>query len=1856
LLITEDSSAAARKAAAQQIGEVQKSHPYDLQNLLERAHFYLHNPHWDTRIAASQAIESIVSHVPRWEAKESSVEVKSEAKNEFEENDSSKMVVDAKPDVKTLGRLTFVRFDVNSVMENGKVLLASSGLEFDRVGALSPEELAQQRQQILKELDLKAEEEDFIDDEDLKVGSSNTGVAADLKPKDEKKGVDIETSLTSSRMRNQAKRKLKEAQHRPQASTPMMSTSEKKTKVVLTDQPKTDDKVVMESVVDVDRAFEDVNEWPLERFCDELCVELFDKSWQVRHGAALGLRDVLKLHAEGAGKRADAPLPVQMEDNRLWFEDCAIRLICVLMLDRFADFSGDQTVAHVREACAQVLGIIMAKMLDTDLKKILHILNTLVNESDQWEVRHGAFLALKYLVATRSIFAEEHLDTILEMLFEGLDDNENDVKAVAADAMLPLLKRNIQASNPDTKISLSRMVSSETCTRLLTALSTLLTQLDDVSSATNNVMVLLASLCSLLSEHAGLATSLDAGNLIPILFPFFRHAVRSVRYSVLNMISSLLQSERATIHLWLSIVAPTLYQLLFQNFLVEEDDQIVSLTLATWKTLISQTAQLNVAIPVQVALEDGSIVEQETVSTMTAAIVTSEVLLSWFKLLSSPLGRPIDTALLLKIPFHSQSGDADLGDYSSSGVSDRKTVSSTCYENLCNALAIFVAISREYTDLFVQFIGAMVTGLTGSERIAGSFLVSKWANVALDLNAQERNGSKEDPFVTGFPESLWTLMVDCASKWEAQFYFTETEALMMSMRLDCKRMIKSFNDNGLQFDLGVKPEEMTVDQGKELFNVTFDKLLPHIKDTPKGGVFPSQELKGLRVRAQGAIEHLDYTQHSLNITSTALIASSVVSMSHASMFNSSGTRHTPPSLNHILKPILQALTHQADPTWQEHAASSVAALTHSLTSPKPRELTISRVIALLFVDPPSIPALTFANEIEASLVASAQNNSKKRKTLAQRMTETDIDQPSDEEEDRNGTKNGEDSNSTKKKKKLEDNSSLSEAPTPIPTPAIASTESQVVGSPSKEIGKRGAELTLIALATTHGQTLFDDLPSLWQSIHAPISNLQGEDEASLTKACLMIIKIAPHVHILLKEKILGLVALLIKRVQSTSVIIRSLSAQAISSIVRYTAPQSMNVLVTHVLPVLQDVENVNARRGAALALHACITTLELEVLPYLIFLIVPVLGRMSDQDDIVRKTMSFSFATLVRLMPLEARVPNPVDMPQSLVEQRSRERVFLEQLLGGRKVDPYEMPIKINTELRAYQQDGVNWLAFLNKYNLHGILADDMGLGKTLQTICIINSDHVYRQQQYAKTSSSEFKPLPALVVCPPILVPHWESEVRRFCDPSIKVVQYKGGNIEREMVRMKAGDWHMIVMSYDVLRNDIEALSSIQFNYCVLDEGHIIRNTKTKVTQAVKRVRANHRLILSGTPIQNNVLELWSLFDFLMPGFLGSERQFMSAYSKPVMASRDAKASAKEQENGVMALEALHRQVLPFILRRMKEDVLHDLPPKIIQDVNVELSPLQLKLYSDFAKNNSPGDDDDSQHVFQSLQYLRKLVSHPKLVMTPQHPKYAEVTSSLHQDGRTLDDYSLSPKLVALKELLLSCGIGQEKTGMDAGITQNRVLIFAQLKHMLDIVEKDLFKKDMPLVSYLRLDGDVPTGSRMPIVERFNANPSIDVLLLTVSVGGLGLNLTGANTVIFLEHDWNPQNDIQAMDRVHRIGQKKTVNVYRLITKGTLEEKIMGLQRFKLQIANTIVNKENQSFQSMDTSQLLDLFNVSEGEKKNAGNAMEGVDQLGNVVAGAGTNASKGLKGLLDSLEELGDQSRYAEEYNLDSLLSQIH
>ncbi|KAI5723904.1 hypothetical protein M8J76_012544 [Diaphorina citri] len=854
---------------------------------------------------------------------------------------------------------------------------------------------------------------------------------------------------------------------------------------------------------------------------------------------------------------------------------------------------------------------------------------------------------------------------------------------------------------------------------------------------------------------------------------------------------------------------------------------------------------------------------------------------------------------------------------------------------------------------------------------------------------------------------------------------------------------------------------------------------------------------------------------------------------------------------------------------------------------------------------------------------------------------------------------------------------------------------------------RGASLALKAIVKHFGESLPDNLPKLWDMMTSQLINtvnpdsfdssvLVGDDEAARSLvSCLQVFEvIAPSLHPTLLNSLLSLQSRLCLLLTHPYRAVRHMGARCLSILATLQPNAVMSTVLSQVLPLLNASQPDIVRQGAVEALCNILDKMELKAVPYLILLVVPLLGRVSDQDTWVRLGATSCFATCIHLMPLDSalgtstpsnstQVCSSLHLPADLASRKASESRFLEQLFDPSRIPDFTLPsaLGLTVTLRSYQQAGVNWLWFLRRYNLHGILCDDMGLGKTLQSICVLAGDQWCRHKEEGEETrlpslvvsgerergicvlagdqwcrheeEGEETRLPSLVVCPPTLTGHWMYEVLKFLpNKFLNPLQYAGPPHEREKLRSRMKEHNLIIASYDIIRKDNHVFSEVQWNYCILDEGHVIKNDKAKSTRAIKSLRANHRLILSGTPIQNNVLELWSLFDFLMPGFLGTEKQFASRYARPILASRDPKSSPRDQEAGVLAMEALHRQVLPLVLRRVKQDVLKDLPPKITQDYYCDLSPLQEKLYQDFARmKNLDLNDVKQNHVFQSLRYLQSVCNHPKLVLGPSHAQYEALVS---RPGLNLSDIRHAAKLPALKQLLMDCGIGASPGMSGSGphydpgapppsiLTQHRALIFCQLRAMLDIVENDLFKCEMPGVTYLRLDGSVVSTARHAIVTKFNSDPTIDVLLLTTQVGGLGLNLTGADTVIFVDHDWSPMKDLQAMDRAHRIGQKKVVNVYRLITKNTLEEKIMNLQKFKLLTANTVINSENRNLDTMATGKILDLF------------CLDGQDSR-QEAGSSGTNPG-GLKGLLDTLPELWDEREYEEEYDLSNFVQSLN
>ncbi|CAH0388988.1 unnamed protein product [Bemisia tabaci] len=1081
-------------------------------------------------------------------------------------------------------------------------------------------------------------------------------------------------------------------------------------------------------------------------------------------------------------------------------------------------------------------------------------------------------------------------------------------------------------------------------------------------------------------------------------------------------------------------------------------------------------------------------------------------------------------------------------------------------------------------------------------------------------------------------------------------FFDEIASSYTKLLQEVRDLISMLKHHGLSFDDSQYGKVLTLDQIQQLTNSNMQDLIKSLKKKQILDVLEdrrkSVQMNAFQISAEQS-KHLVRTQ--------AALAGAVLML-----------KCLPEKLNPVIKPLMESIKKEKNEHLQHLAALHLSQLMELCTQrqPCPNTKIITNLCALLCSDPEFTPQIypdknsnkttrncndgDLSNSVESGVNSSPISNQNYHGIISlvnrQKMAEKTV---------LKGSCGGTGAGPGRPPK------------TDIPLNQLLTADDET--QKQNQIQQRGASYAFNAIVSHFGAELPKNLPDLWEIMVVVVKNTidlsnfdagtfvnnNASAETLITSLQVLEVTIGSVDASLLSEvkTLLPHICLLITHPYSA---VRHLASRCLAALSKIDSSLVMKDVINKVLLYLGASDCDSKREGAIEAIACILEKMQFEIIPYIVFLIVPLLGRMSDQLQHVRLLATDCFATLIQLMPLDGGAFSSAGFSEDLFAQKEQERLFLEHLFNPKTIPNYEIPVKINCQLRSYQQAGVNWLAFLNRYKLHGILCDDMGLGKTLQSICILAGDHYTRSEHYKLKKSADCAPLPSLVICPPTLTGHWVYEVDKFVSRKyLNPLLYGGPPQERERLRTLVNSHNLIVASYEIVRKDVQFFSSIKWNYCILDEGHIIKNGKTKSSKAIKQLHANHRLILSGTPIQNNVLELWSLFDFLMPGFLGTEKQFNARYSRPILASRDAKSSAKEQEAGVLAMEALHRQVLPFVLRRMKEDVLTDLPPKITQDYYCDLSPLQMQLYEDFSKSHAHQsltnhiDSKRNSNIFQALRYLQNVCNHPKLVLSAEHPQYERITSQLREQDSSLSDIQHAAKLPALQQLLLDCGIGAAGNTETPVINQHRALIFCQLKAMLDILENDLFKTTMKTVSYLRLDGSVPHSLRHSLVTRFNNDPSIDVLLLTTQVGGLGLNLTGADTVIFVEHDWSPMKDLQAMDRAHRIGQKKVVNVYRLITRATLEEKIMGLQKFKLMTANTVISSENASLETMGTDKLLDLFTIggqSGGMDQSTWSAPQSLNST------PGSNSS--MKVILDSLPDLWDDKDYEEEYDLTNFV----
>ncbi|KAL9956256.1 hypothetical protein ACROYT_G037709 [Oculina patagonica] len=523
-----------------------------------------------------------------------------------------------------------------------------------------------------------------------------------------------------------------------------------------------------------------------------------------------------------------------------------------------------------------------------------------------------------------------------------------------------------------------------------------------------------------------------------------------------------------------------------------------------------------------------------------------------------------------------------------------------------------------------------------------------------------------------------------------------------------------------------------------------------------------------------------------------------------------------------------------------------------------------------------------------------------------------------------------------------------------------------------------------------------------------------------------------------------------------------------------------------------------------------------------------------------------------------------------------------------------KIPGKIWHKLYKYQQTGVQWLWELHCQQAGGIVGDEMGLGKTIQMIVFLAG------LKYSKISAKKSKKGglgPVLIACPVTVLHQWVQEFHKWWPEFRVAVLHDTGSysgFRQELIKKICSENGVLVTSYSGLRQHQERLLAQRFDYVILDEGHKIRNPDAEITLACKQFRTCHRIILSGSPMQNNLRELWSLFDFVFPGKLGTLPVFMTEFSVPITMGGYSNATKVQVETAYKCACVLRDTINPYLLRRLKKDVNTslDLPTKNEQVLFCRLTEEQRELYQQYLDSKEvQAILAGNYKVFPGLIMLRKICNHPDLTSeagslwkAKQDALKAELGEKGEDDESDPDDgYGdgrRSGKMIVVEALL--------KMWHEQG---HRVLLFSQTKQMLNILEQFVSSRGY---TYFRLDGSTPIASRQPLIRNFNEDRSVFMFLLTTRVGGLGVNLVGADRVLIYDPDWNPSTDTQARERAWRIGQKKHVTIYRLITTGTIEEKIYHRQIFKQFLTNRVLKdpKQRRFFKSNDLYELFTLDN----------------------------------------------------------------
>ena len=551
--------------------------------------------------------------------------------------------------------------------------------------------------------------------------------------------------------------------------------------------------------------------------------------------------------------------------------------------------------------------------------------------------------------------------------------------------------------------------------------------------------------------------------------------------------------------------------------------------------------------------------------------------------------------------------------------------------------------------------------------------------------------------------------------------------------------------------------------------------------------------------------------------------------------------------------------------------------------------------------------------------------------------------------------------------------------------------------------------------------------------------------------------------------------------------------------------------------------------------------LNLEENPDIEFLDKIVTGMDLDYDDLEKDSIKLPVSRSLYLNELLKR-------EESINASKSNEfQKVVNDLEKDNINDEIKVPYEMDDILRDYQKTGFKWLKVLDSYHFGGILADDMGLGKTLQVLAILLD---YKQKNKEKRTS--------IVICPSSLSLNWLGEATKFA-PELKVCVIKGNAKERERLIKNVQKNDLIITSYDLLKRDVETYKEIDYNfkYIIADEAQYMKNSTTQNAKAIKELKGETKYALTGTPIENSLAELWSIFDFVMPGYLFKYKKFKTLYEVPIV-----------KENDERAMNRLKMLIAPFILRRNKKDVLTELPEKTITVLNNQMTDEQEAVYLSYLAQAKQEVADEIQingfeksqfKILSTLTRLRQICCHPSLFIKD----YKDESSKLNQCIEILSD------------------------AIEAG---HKILLFSGYTSMFDIIEQELKSKK---IKYFKLTGSTKVDERIKLVDEFNSNSEIKVFLISLKAGGTGLNLTGADMVIHYDPWWNQSAENQATDRAYRIGQKNNVQVYKLITSNSIEEKIYELQNKKAELIDNMLDTKTSFVNKLSKDEIMSLFEL---------------------------------------------------------------